>query len=131
MRDVDAAKISVLDAANALFAFPRIGPIRGWRPVVYPGDEGTFVRMYGATSKYQTGHIVTTSTDMPGDDLAEAIVVSIHSEEGDSGAAIVDRENLVLGFLVGRNTSTADHLRIFCPASPVLDRLSCDIPTQS
>lgn len=65
--------------------------------------------------------------EMPGFNLDAAIVVrGFSSTEGDSGAALVDPENLVLGFLVGRTTSGR---RLFCPAGLVLTRLGCKIPT--
>ena len=56
--------------------------------------------------------------------LDGAILVHISSRKGDSGAALVDQQNLVLGFLVGASGS----LRVFCPAGMMLSRLGCDIP---
>jgi hypothetical protein len=128
-RGVDAARIDIAASVKVLNFLPAIGPIRGWRPVVFPGDAGTAVRLYGATSGYLEGQIVNPSIDLPQHDLRNAIIARIPTRGGDSGAAIVDRSNLVLGFLVGLGSDMPRDLRIFSPASSVLQVLGCDIPT--
>lgn len=125
---IDAAKVVVSVGQTVLRDVPTIGPIRGWRPLTFPGDQGTAVMMFGAATKIrQHGVIVHPTVFMPGIGLDSAIVVSgFTTTAGDSGAALLDAEHLVLGFLVGE---AADGHRIFCPAGPVLSRLHCDIPT--
>jgi hypothetical protein len=64
---------------------------------------------------------------MGGFGLDSAIVVrGMTTTDGDSGAALLDAQRFVLGFLVG---TTSNGLQIFCPAGLVLMRLNCDIPT--
>jgi hypothetical protein len=131
MTDVDAVRIRLQPGVNANWSAPTIGPINGWRQLHYPGDAQTAVRMYGAVSGYQEGHIENPSADFPVFGLRDALVVRIHSVDGDSGAALVDSEGLVLGFLVGAGSNLPGDLRLFCPASLVLQRLACDIPRRS
>jgi hypothetical protein len=126
--DVDAARIQLAAGTVANGVAPIIGRISGWRPLHYPGDHEALVRMYGAKSGYREGKIENPSIDLPAFNLRQTIVVSIDSAPGDSGAAIVDSENLVLGFLVGRGNAMPPHLRLFTPASLVLAKLGCDIP---
>ena len=126
---IDAAKV-VLSAPSAVLPeIPGIGRIRGWRPVTFPGDQGTAVMMFGATTQArQDGIIVHPSAVMDGFGLDSAIVVrGLTVAAGDSGAALLDTQHLVLGFLVG---ATSGGLQIFCPAGLVLQRLGCDIPTK-
>lgn len=122
-RGVDAARIDLLADVRPDNALPQIGSLNGWRPVLVPGDHGTMVRMYGAESGFQPGHIVDPCAQLP--DLQDAILAAIYSEEGDSGAALVDENNIVLGFLVGRYTAGQGLLRVFSPAGHVLSRLNC------
>lgn len=126
MQGIDAAMISVAGLLSE--DVPLIGRIRGWRPILLPGDRGTRVRMFGAASQQlMDGVIEEPFVVMPAFNLDGAIVVrGFTSLEGDSGAALVDPENMVLGFLVGRTSSDR---RLFCPAGMVLSRLGCDIPT--
>jgi hypothetical protein len=127
MRGVDAAKIRLADASAAAAPTPQIGVVAGWRPVTYPGDVGTPVSMYGAVSEHQVGVIRFPTVAMPRFGLDTAILAQIESQSGDSGAALLDGDNLVLGFLVGR--SEENGLRVFSPASLVLYRLGCEIPS--
>jgi hypothetical protein len=106
---------------------PEIGRVNGWRSVV-SSDLGQPVWMYGARSGYQMGEIRAIHTQMPDLSLRDTLVVRINAQEGDSGAAILDRNNLVLGMLVGGNAGS--NLRIFTPISLVLDLLNCRIPTR-
>ena len=129
MTGVDAAKLSVDPPAVAESFLPGIGPIRGWRPVAMPGDRGREVRMCGATSGRQRGFIAEPAMALPGLKLDKAILVDIQSAEGDSGCALVDSENLVLGLLVGEMELNGMTLRVFSPMSLVLQALGCDIPT--
>ena len=129
LQRVDAAKISVDPPAVAEAFLPGIGQVRGWRPVSLPGDRGTEVRMFGATSGRQRGFIAEPAMALPRFDLERAILVDIQTADGDSGCAIVDSENLVLGLLVGEIDIEGVTLRVFSPMSLVLQILDCDIPT--
>jgi hypothetical protein len=129
MTGIDAAKIKPFEPGSLEPRILGIGRVSGWRPLVVPVDEGTSVRMYGAASGFQVGSIVHPFVALPEYNLDAAILVKIFSEEGDSGAALVDPQNLILGFLVGEAGSSHDHLRVFTPAGLVLKRLACDIPT--
>jgi hypothetical protein len=127
-RGIDAAKVLLASSNTVLREVPAIGPIEGWRPLTFPGDQGATVQMFGARSLVRRdGVIVHPSVFMAGFGLDAAIVVrGMATVDGDSGAALLDRERLVLGFFVG---TTNDGLQIFCPAGLVLKRLGCDIPT--
>ncbi len=128
MHGIDVARFSMHPSPSLPASLPGIGPIRGWRPTVYPADRGTPVRIFGARSGFQAGFIVNPLVSLPADDLDAAILVEIWTEPGDSGCALIDPANLVLGFLVGEGTG-GDGLRVFTPASLALARLGCDIPT--
>jgi hypothetical protein len=84
--------------------------------------------MFGAQSRLVAGQIRNPSVDLPSENLADAILVNIPSVKGDSGAALVDSDNLVLGILVGRFNGPEGGA-VFSPIGPVLDALGCDIPT--
>jgi hypothetical protein len=73
------------------------------------------------------GRIDNPSFDLPQFNLVDAIMVKIDSVDGDSGAAIVDNQNHILGLLVGK-LKGPDNRRVFSPIGPVLKRLGCDIP---
>jgi hypothetical protein len=124
---VDAAKVLLESPHQVTRMLPGIGLIQGWRPMAFPADRGIPVALFGGASKQvHRGTIEHPAIDLPGDRLESAITVKdMGTIDGDSGAALVDRERLVLGFLVGAATSGA---RIFCPASLVLRALRCDIP---
>jgi hypothetical protein len=125
---IDAAKVLLTSPHTVLRDVPTIGRIRGWRPLVFPADRDISVSMFGAASQTrQNGFIVNPTIFVPGFQLDSAITVrGFNTLAGDSGAALIDKAMLVLGFLVG---VAGDGLRIFCPASLVLKRLGCEIPT--
>lgn len=123
---IDAAKIRLASPQDALPDIPKVREIRGWRPMVYPTDRGISVEMYGAKSSYESGYIVNPAISIPAESLDFAILAKIDSKKGDSGAALVDYEGYVLGFLVG--SGRKHNLAVFCPASLVLGRLKCEIP---
>ena len=66
---------------------------------------------------------------LPSENLEHAILVDIQTADGDSGSAIVDSENFVLGLLVGEIDIEGIVLRVFSPISLVLDILRCNILT--
>jgi hypothetical protein len=129
MTGTDAAKIALDVQQPPATQLPGIGPITGWRPIAFPGDQGTTVRMFGAVSGFQSGYIVNPVASLPSESLNAAILVNIATQGGDSGSAIVDHQGLLLGFLVGQGGSTLNNLRVFTPASLVLATLRCDVPT--
>jgi hypothetical protein len=129
---IDAVKIRVVNAQDATRDIPHIGTLKGWRPMTNPGDRDTLVRMYGATSGYLWGHVTEPEVDIPSQHLTSAILAKLGEQgtrEGDSGAALVDVQGFVLGFLVGSALVAQERVSIFCPAGLVLSRLSLDIPT--
>jgi len=119
---VDAAKIRMAHI-GAVAPFLPPGTVAGWRPV--SDDVNTVVRMYGRTSHGQSGVIKFVNADVY--DFKDTLLVHIQTDEGDSGAAILDNANLVLGFLFGLAPADLGDFRVFCPASLVLERLGCDI----
>jgi hypothetical protein len=129
MTGIDAAKLALDVQQPAVSELPSIGRIKGWRPITFPGDRGTMVRMFGAVSGPQAGFIVNPIASLPGERLDAAILVNVFSQGGDSGAALVDGQGLLLGFLVGEGGPTLNTLRVFTPASLVMATLRCDIPT--
>jgi len=129
MSGTDAAKLALDVQQPAVSDLPSIGKVKGWRPITFPGDQGTTVRMFGAVSGFQSGFIVNPVVSLPGESLDAAILVNISTQGGDSGAAMVDGESLLLGFLVGEGGPALSNLRVFTPASLVLATLRCDIPT--
>jgi hypothetical protein len=126
MHDTDAAAISIADPDMMIDYIPEIGRVNGWRPIV-SSDVRQPVWMYGATSGFQMGQIHAIQAQFPRLDLADALVVRIRARGGDSGAAILDRNNLVLGLLVGGDPES--DLRIFTPIGLVLGRLHCQLTT--
>ncbi len=129
MSQIDAAKLQLLNPQSTGGTIPGLGPIAGWRPLIFPGDMQTTVFMFGAVSGLKQGFITNTSMDLLNDDLKSTIIVNIPSAPGDSGAVLVDSQRFVLGFLVGEgNSALGQNLRIFCPAGLVFALLGCDIP---
>lgn len=125
MRGIDACKIDIDLQSGLENRIPFIGQVRGWRPIRTPGDRDTAVRMFGARSGLQSGVIETPLIALPQFDLNAAILVNMFAQHGDSGAALVDEQNLVLGFLVGQ----AGAHQVFCAAGEAFRILHCDIPT--
>ena len=122
---VDAGKILVEKPASALYYINRIGPLKGWRPIVDPTDRGIRVRLSGAASGVTTGTIVNPNVSMPELNLESAIVAQIEAAPGDSGAPLVDDGNLLLGTLVGGGQGSG--LNVFSPIGLVLNLLDCEI----
>jgi len=126
---IDAAKAVVLPSHTVSRILPGgIGAIRGWRPTAFPADKGIPVSMFGAASRRRHDGVVEhPAAFMPEFRLDSAVTVrGLATVAGDSGAALVDRDGFVLGFLVG---ATSSGTRVFTSAGLVLRRLGCDIPT--
>lgn len=132
MKGIDAAKFSLAPGGGGAPPWGDRRWIRGWRPMVHPHDAGTPVRLYGAQSGVQHGAIVNPGVALPGLGLDVAILASIYTQRGDSGAALIDASGLALGFLVGSFKTKSGwgpgYLRVFSPAQPVLKHLRCHIP---
>ena len=129
---VDAAKIILDDPTEGDNNVPTRGLIAGWRPVTNPGDEHLPVWMFGAESGVPNGEpthgtIVYPAVDIPDLNLADAIIANIHAVNGDSGAALIDQHNHVLGFLVGEPLNGPfKGFQIFCSAASVVQLLDID-----
>lgn len=126
MLGIDACKIKPLDPRNVESRIPFIGEVRGVRPMRVPGDRNLPVRMFGSVSGLQAGVILNPLVALPKFGLDAAIIVQMFGQRGDSGAALVDPHNIVLGTLVGQ---VRPGVLIFCVMNETLARLGCDIPT--
>ena len=124
---VDAARILLDDGIETTSDVPTIGGVRGWRWAAYPGDLGEGVRIYGASSGRLDGVITHVDVDFPDFSLERTIVVSMPTDHGDSGSALIDSGGYVLGFLVGASNLVASTLRLFSPVGLVLAQLDCNI----
>ena len=125
---IDAALIGIEPPALPSGVIAGIGPVAGWRPVINPGDTGTAVAMSGAATGHVVyGRIVQPHVSLPAYGLNDAILVDIPSANGDSGAALVDHDHLVLGLLVG--VSSALGHRVFTAIGSVIAGLHCNIPS--
>jgi hypothetical protein len=124
---VDAGKIELDDEDTVDDEIPTIGRVDGWRPVAKPADVGKSVTMCGAKSGVKSGKIIQVDVDLPKAGLASAIIVQIQATGGDSGAALVDENRHVLGFLVGKAKSGLfAGFQVFCSAAAVVDILDID-----
>lgn len=126
MQEVDAAAIEVARPDIMSDVIPRIGRVTGSRSVT-DSDRNASVWVYGARSHYQHGQIQSIGVDVPEHDLKDVIVVHINAAQGDSGAALVDIKNIVLGLLVAQGEGS--NLHLFSPIDAILYRLKCRIPT--
>lgn len=119
---IDAAKVVIEDMATVASHRPPL-TVKGWRPTA--NDVNVVVRMYGRTSHFQIGVVRFLNVSIPAYGLVKTLLVQIHTDYGDSGAAIIDSADLVLGFLYGLAPSSLGNLRVFCPASLVMNVLGC------
>jgi hypothetical protein len=122
--EVDAAKLSV---ANPLLAEVP-ADVKGVRYLVYPGDQGTSVKLQGATSGAITGLIQNVYAEFYREGLSACFVMTMDTHDGDSGAAILDWNGLLLGFHVGRITIDKTDFAVASPATLVLHKLGCTLP---
>lgn len=123
---VDAAKIVFDDTTGLAPPLQMIGS----RPV--SNDVGISVRLFGAASqKILTGTISYLNVNLEdgGESLVNAIIASIATVHGDSGAGLVDNAGYLLGILFGEAPAALpSDLRVFSPASAVMSYLRCSIP---
>lgn len=124
---VDAAAIRVLPPAATSRRISGIGEIRGRRPVA-SGDIDGDVRMFGANSGQVPGALRDPAAEIDGLAVRPAILVEMSTLDGDSGAALVDDSQIVLGLLSGRFDGP-DGLAVFSPIIAVLRELECIIRT--
>ena len=124
---IDAATIALASGVTPSRTINGV-PIQGWRPLVAPGDDNLGVFLVGATTQVSEGFVEHFCCSYPRWRIEEAITVRLETDNGDSGAALLDRQGFVLGMLVGR-PDRHDTLRVFCSIGSVLERLGCDIPS--
>jgi hypothetical protein len=124
---VDAAAVAVVPPAAASRRIAGIGEIRGRRPVT-SGDIDGDVRMFGAKSRLVPGALRDPAAEIDGLNVRPAILVEMSTQDGDSGAALVDDSQIVLGLLAGRFEGS-DGLAVFSPIISVLRELGCIIRT--
>ncbi|ACY17176.1 hypothetical protein [Haliangium ochraceum] len=129
LRGTDIAKIALCEPDRCHPLVPGLGRVRGWRPVSWPGDRGASVYMAGASSTCVRGRLRAAGVSLRSERLDSVLLVDIPSAAGDSGAALLDSEQLVLGFLVGRFRGPGGELAVFTPAQRALHAVACDIPT--
>ncbi|WP_419949978.1 hypothetical protein [Candidatus Palauibacter sp.] len=84
------------------------------------------VRMFGQTSRNQHGVIVWPFVSFPKQGVESGILARITSLDGDSGAALLDPNGLVLGVLKGRMRVDGECLAIYSNIALVLKVLKCD-----
>jgi hypothetical protein len=125
---VDAAKIVLDEGANLQSPLP----LAGIRAV--SNDVGISVSAYGAASgRVLRGAVQYVNVNLidGGESLVNAILASINTTNGDSGAGLVDNSNLLLGILFGRAPAELpDDLRVFSPAIVVASRLRFSVPSK-
>ncbi|QRN99169.1 hypothetical protein JRI60_09175 [Archangium violaceum] len=121
---IDAALIQLEDPSTMV---PMPG-IRGSRPLRFREDEGTVVRMLGAMTPHALGTIEHIHLDIHPNNLAACFTISLPSAKGDSGAALVDGDGFIVGFLVGRITVNNADFALAQPSELVLNTLGCTIP---
>lgn len=124
---VDAAAVRVISPAAASRRISGIGEIHG-RRVVTSGDIGGDVRMFGANSGQVPGALHDPAAEIDGLNVRPAILVEMSTLDGDSGAALVDGSQIVLGLLAGRFEGPGG-LAVFSPIIRVLQELDCIIRT--
>lgn len=129
IKRVDASIVSVDSPTAANHDLPDGTKLRGWRPVSYPSDIGSAVRMFGQASGEQHGVIVWPFVSFPKWGVEAGILARIASKDGDSGAVLLDSKGLVLGILKGRMPFDGESLAIYSSIALVLEVLECDIPS--
>lgn len=121
---VDAAVITLAKPGSVSPEIPGIGRIRGWRPMALPADIGAPIRMFGAASGFSAGIITDPVVSLPQYGLDSAILGRLPCAPGDSGAAILDGGNHIVGLLVGMDRMGTT---VMCAIGSVLYLLGCDI----
>jgi hypothetical protein len=118
---IDAAKIDLDDQSSG-----DNGSVQGWRPTS-SSDNGQSASMVGARSGLVSGTIVQAGVNLSGIGIDSALIVNIESAGGDSGAALLDSGQHVIGFLAGEaEGGPFNGLKIFCSAASVVHQLNVD-----
>ena len=121
---IDAGAIKLAAGQTPSRMLPGVGEMKSWRVLDQDADTGTAVTMFGALTGHPVhGAISNPCVFMPEMNLGPAIQVSIRAQRGDSGAALVDRDNFLLGLLVGGGEET----QFFSPIGNIFNVLSCDL----
>lgn len=121
---IDAAAIKLADGQQPSRFLPGVGEVKNWRVLSKDVDAGIPVTLCGAESGEPVhGVIDNPCVYVPEHNLGPAIQVSIAAQAGDSGGALVDRDNFLLGLLVGGGTKT----QYFSPMANIFNELSCDL----
>ncbi len=124
---VDAGRIDLPSGTLMNNVLPGGREIRGWRPVLLPGDRDTPVCLFGATSGFLKGRIVEPDVQFGiGIAPAEALCTDIQVDHGDSGAVLVDDDGYAVGLLAGRLTG-GPTWSVFSKIGPVLALLECEL----
>jgi hypothetical protein len=125
---VDAGRIDLPVDAELNNTLPGGNSIRGWRPVLLPGDRHTPVMLFGATSGFVTGQIEQPDVQLVVQSApTDALFAAIPTNPGDSGAVLLDEDGYALGLLAGRLTG-GPRWSVFSKLGPVLNLLDCDLP---
>jgi hypothetical protein len=125
LKHVDAAAIELDTGITAVPFIPGIGELRGAR-ALDESDQFAAVRMVGVGSNdVVSGRIELPSVPIPKLDLDDAVLVSMRVQAGDSGAALVDADRFVVGFLKGQFAGS-NGLAVFTSAASALRVLECD-----
>jgi hypothetical protein len=121
---IDAAAISLADGQEMCRVLPGVGEVTSWRRLVQEHDFGIPVTLCGAQSGMAVhGTISNPCAYLPEHNLGPAILASIPAIGGDSGGALVDQNNFLLGLLVGGG----DSIQFFSPMANIFNELSCDL----
>jgi hypothetical protein len=124
---VDAGRIDLPPDTPLNNVLPGGREIRGWRPVLLPGDRDTPVYLFGATSGFLKGRIVEPDVQFAtGLAPADALCTDIQVDHGDSGAVLVDEDGYAVGLLAGRLTG-GPTWSVFSKIGPVLALLDCEL----
>jgi hypothetical protein len=119
---IDAGKV-LLDPGQTV---PKPLPLAGFRPI--SNEANTVVHLFGAVSKMRSGVVKFLNVNLPEVNLVNTILVSIETEQGDSGSGLVDNSGFLVGFLFGLAPSRIQgNLRVFCPAEAVMSTLRCSL----
>jgi hypothetical protein len=126
---VDAASIELTPPDQPRTPSP-LGESKGWRRLTFPGDVGAGVKLFGAKSHMLLGAIRDPGVFLDPNEYSIdfAIIADIPTRRGDSGAALLDGDNFLLGFLHGAAPRLGETARLFVPAGRFLDDVGAALP---
>lgn len=121
---IDAAKVSFNQEHTPNRFIDGIGEVKYWRPIDLDADWNIPVQMRGgATNAVAYGKIINPGIYLREHNLSSAILVKIKALKGDSGAALLDNHNYLLGLLWGGDND----YQVFSPISSVFHFLACNL----